>query len=352
MTKVALITGASAGLGEEFARQLSKRGHRLVLAARRKDRLEALAAELGNARAVGIDLARPGAADRLVADVEAAGETIELLVNNAGFGLLGRFDKADPKRLRQMVDLNCGALTDLCRAALPGMVNRRSGAILNVASTAAFQPGPGMAVYFATKAYVLSLTEALHEEAGRFGVKVSALCPGPTRTEFGEVAGFGGNGLFDLGFRKSAFRPDQKPSKEELLAAGRMLYNFGIEAEQINPDELLKNPKIYDFLNNPQLLGVGYWTGASRNIRSVTRERRGEQRFVRVRFTVPYSDSSYVVSVTPDYQAQAGADGYQPISAHVLRRRAEYVDLLFLRSSTQVNNLAFSIAIHGELVQQ
>lgn len=197
MTKVALITGASAGLGEEFARQLSKRGHRLVLAARRKDRLEALAAELGNARAVGIDLARPGAADRLVADVEAAGETIELLVNNAGFGLLGRFDKADPKRLRQMVDLNCGALTDLCRAALPGMVNRRSGAILNVASTAAFQPGPGMAVYFATKAYVLSLTEALHEEAGRFGVKVSALCPGPTRTEFGEVAGFKGDGRFD-----------------------------------------------------------------------------------------------------------------------------------------------------------
>jgi len=197
VTKVALITGASAGLGEEFARQLSKRGHRLVLAARRKDRLEALAAELGNARAVGIDLARPGAADRLVADVEAAGETIELLVNNAGFGLLGRFDKADPKRLRQMVDLNCGALTDLCRAALPGMVNRRSGAILNVASTAAFQPGPGMAVYFATKAYVLSLTEALHEEAGRFGVKVSALCPGPTRTEFGEVAGFKGDGRFD-----------------------------------------------------------------------------------------------------------------------------------------------------------
>lgn len=197
MTAVALITGASAGLGEEFARQLSKRGHRLVLAARRKDRLEALAAELGNARAVGIDLARPGAADRLVADVEAAGETIELLVNNAGFGLLGRFDKADPKRLRQMVDLNCGALTDLCRAALPGMVERRSGAILNVASTAAFQPGPGMAVYFATKAYVLSLTEALHEEAGRFGIKVSALCPGPTRTEFGEVAGFKGDGRFD-----------------------------------------------------------------------------------------------------------------------------------------------------------
>jgi len=197
VTRVALITGASAGLGEEFARQLSKRGHRLVLAARRKNRLEGLAAELGNARAVAIDLAKGGAADRLLDDIEAAGETIELLVNNAGFGLLGRFDKADPKRLRQMVDLNCGTLTDLCRAALPGMVERRSGAILNVASTAAFQPGPGMAVYFATKAYVLSLTEALHEEASRFGVKVSALCPGPTRTEFGMVAGFKGDGRFD-----------------------------------------------------------------------------------------------------------------------------------------------------------
>lgn len=197
MTKVAVITGASAGLGEEFARQMSKRGHRLVLAARRKDRLDSLAAELGNARAVSIDLGKSGAAARLTAGVERAGETIDVLVNNAGFGLLGRFDKADPGRLGQMVELNCGLLTDLCRAVLPGMVERRSGAILNVASTAAFQPGPGMAVYFATKAYVLSLTEALHEEVKRFGVKVSALCPGPTRTEFGEVAGFSGQGGFD-----------------------------------------------------------------------------------------------------------------------------------------------------------
>jgi short-subunit dehydrogenase len=194
---VALITGASAGLGAEFARQLSKRGHRLVLAARREDRLETLAAELGNARVVAMDLSAAGAADRLVADMERAGETIEILVNNAGFGLHGRFEKADPRRLRQMVDLNCGALTDLCRAVVPGMIERRSGAILNVASTAAFQPGPGMAVYFATKAYVLSLSEALHEELKRYGIKVTALCPGPTRTEFGDVAGFGGNGMFD-----------------------------------------------------------------------------------------------------------------------------------------------------------
>jgi len=197
MKKVALVTGASAGLGVEFARQLSKRGHRLVLAARRKDRLDALAKELDNARAVAIDLSKPNAAAQLIADLEAAGEQVELLVNNAGFGLIVRFAELDARRERQMIDLNVGTLTDLCRAVAPQMIKRRSGAILNVASTAAFQPGPKMAVYFATKAYVLSLTEALHEELKPHGIKVSCLCPGPTRTEFGEVAGFGGNGAFD-----------------------------------------------------------------------------------------------------------------------------------------------------------
>lgn len=204
MRKVALVTGASAGLGVEFARQLSKRGHRLVLAARRTDRLEALSAELGNARAVGIDLSRSGAAEALIEDIRSAGETVDLLINNAGFGLRGRFEQADPARLRQMIDLNCGALTELCSAVLPGMVERSEGAILNVASTAAFQPGPGMAVYFATKAFVLSLSEALHEEVRDCGVKVSALCPGPTKTEFGEVAGFKGNGAFDRWSMNSA----------------------------------------------------------------------------------------------------------------------------------------------------
>jgi short-subunit dehydrogenase len=194
---VSLITGASAGLGVDFARQLSARGHRLVLAARRKDRLESLAKELGNARAVAIDLSRKDAAAKLLADVEAADEQVDLLVNNAGFGLIGAFAELDAKRLRQMIDLNVGTLTDLCRAVAPQMIARKSGGILNVASTAAFQPGPKMAVYFATKAFVLSLTEALHEELKPHGVSVTCLCPGPTRTEFGEVAGFGGNGMFD-----------------------------------------------------------------------------------------------------------------------------------------------------------
>jgi short-subunit dehydrogenase len=197
LKKVALITGASAGLGVEFARQLSNRGHSLVLAARRKDRLDDLAKTLDNARAVAIDLAKANAAAKLLADVEANGEEVEFLVNNAGFGLIGRFAELDARRQRQMIDLNVATLTDLCRAVAPQLVARKSGAILNVASTAAFQPGPNMAVYFATKAYGLSFTEALHEELKPHGVKVSCLCPGPTRTEFGEVAGFGGSGTFD-----------------------------------------------------------------------------------------------------------------------------------------------------------
>ena len=198
MTKqVAVITGASAGLGVEFARQLSRRGHALVLVARRKDRLEELAKELGNARAVAIDLSKKDAAAKLLADVAAAGEQVEILVNNAGFGLIGPFAELDSERLRQMVDLNVATLMDLCRAVAPGMIERKAGGIINVASTAAFQPGPKMAVYFATKAFVLSLSEALHEELKPHGVRVTCLCPGPTRTEFGDVAGFGGNGMFD-----------------------------------------------------------------------------------------------------------------------------------------------------------
>lgn len=168
-----------------------------MLAARRKDRLEALAKELGKARAVAIDLSKKDAAASLIADIEANGESVDLLVNNAGFGLIGRFAELDARREREMLDLNAGALTELCRAVAPAMIKRKSGAILNVASTAAFQPGPKMAVYFATKAFVLSLSEALHEELKPHGIRVACLCPGPTRTEFGDVAGFAGNGMFD-----------------------------------------------------------------------------------------------------------------------------------------------------------
>ena len=185
---VTLITGASAGLGAEFARQCRARGEELVLVARRKDRLEALARELGTGHVIAADLAMPGAAPRLLAEVEAMGLSVATLINNAGFGLGGRFASAPPDRLLEMVDVNVRVLTELCRLVLPAMIERKAGGILNVASTAAFQAGPNMAVYYASKAYVLSLTEALHHEAKGTGVKVTALCPGPTATEFFEVA--------------------------------------------------------------------------------------------------------------------------------------------------------------------
>ena len=186
---VTLVTGASAGLGVHFARQCRARGDALVLVARRRDRLEALAAELGSAHVLVADLASPGSAERLLGEVAGLGLEVDTLINNAGFGAAGPFVDSPPERLLEMIDLNVRSLTELCRLALPPMLERRRGFILNVASTAAFQAGPYSAVYYATKAYVLSLSEALHEEAKARGVHVSALCPGPTATEFFEVAG-------------------------------------------------------------------------------------------------------------------------------------------------------------------
>ncbi len=243
MNIVTLITGASAGLGVDFARQLSAKGHRLVLVARRKDRLDALAAELGNARAVALDLGEVGAAGRLMADIAAHGERVDLLVNNAGFGLAGKFADLDGKRQRAMIDLNCGALTELAHAVLLGMIKRKSGAILNVASTAAFQPGPGMAVYFATKAFVLSFSEALHEEVRRHGVTVTALCPGPTATEFGEVAGWGGHKVVDA---MTAASPDVVRAGLAALEKGRtvaipgLINKAGAQGHRFLPRALLR----------------------------------------------------------------------------------------------------------------
>ena len=189
MRPVTLVTGASAGLGAEFARQCSKRGDEVVLVARRQERLEALAREVGGAHVVPADLTAPGAAERLIDTLRSTGLVVSTLINNAGFGLAGTFAELPLTRQRAMLDLNVGALTELAHLVLPAMLERREGAILNVASTGAFQAGPGIAVYFATKAYVLSFTEALHQELKGSGVRVSALCPGPTATEFGDVAG-------------------------------------------------------------------------------------------------------------------------------------------------------------------
>src|SRR5215212_10410424 len=189
-----VVTGASSGIGAELARVLAARGHSLVLTARREERLLALAAELREkhgvaAEALGFDLEDPAAPQALFAGIEGRGLTIHTLVNNAGFGLRGRFATLPADEQAAMVEVNVAAVTKLARLFLPGMIERRRGGILNVASTAAFQAGPYMAVYYATKAFVLSLSEALHDEAKPHGVTVTALCPGPTESEFSETAG-------------------------------------------------------------------------------------------------------------------------------------------------------------------
>jgi short-subunit dehydrogenase len=197
----ALITGASAGLGEGFARSLAAKGTDLILTARRADRLETLATELRTANRITVtvfaaDLADPQVPAKLLADIAAAGLTIDTLINNAGYGARGGVAELDGAVQLGMIDLNCRALVALAHGVLPQMIARRSGAILNLASVASFQPGPWMAVYYASKAFVLSFSEALHEEVKDKGIRVAALCPGPTRTEFADVAGLGETALF------------------------------------------------------------------------------------------------------------------------------------------------------------
>jgi uncharacterized protein len=198
----ALITGASSGIGKEFAKVLARNQHNLILAARRFEELEKIAAELGKEFKVKIDCVRAdlGMADgpqKLVDEIKAKGLSFDILVNNAGFGLLGKFHECSQERMQAMIDLNCCALNRLMRLVLPDMIAKKSGRILNVASTAAFQPGPLMAAYYATKAFVLSLSEAVNYELRGTGVTVSCLCPGPTKTEFGKEAGMAGTQLFD-----------------------------------------------------------------------------------------------------------------------------------------------------------
>ena len=179
----ALVTGASGGIGLEIARVLAP-DHDLVLVARSAAKLEALAAELGGARVIAADLSDPAAVGKIAAEVP----DVDVLVNNAGVGDFGPFAEADVDRTLAMIQLNVTALTALTRQYLPGMLARGSGGILNLASTASFQPGPLMAVYYATKSYVLSFTEAIAEEVRGSGVKVTALCPGPTSSGFQAAA--------------------------------------------------------------------------------------------------------------------------------------------------------------------
>ncbi|WP_260610222.1 SDR family oxidoreductase [Streptomyces sp. WAC06614] len=190
----ALITGASAGLGEEFARQWAERGADLVLVARRLDRLQALATDLGKtygitATAIAADLTRPGAGAALRAELQERGIGIQTLINNAGFGSHGAFLEQEPQQIADMIQLNIGAVAELSRVFLPDLVADGRGALVNVASAAAYQPTPAMAVYGATKAFVLHLTEALAYENRRSPLRVLAVSPGPVSTEFFDVVG-------------------------------------------------------------------------------------------------------------------------------------------------------------------
>ena len=206
-----LLTGASSGIGADVARSLARRGLGLALVARRAERLEELALELRKAHGVRVevleaDLAEERSRQRMVEQVSRLALNVEVLVNNAGFGSGGRFHELDAEREVEMVRLNVETVVALCGHYVPDMVRRGRGSVLNVASTAAFQPLPRQATYGATKAFVLSFTEALHADLSGTAVTATALCPGPVRTEFADTAGIGeqAEGLPDVFWADSA----------------------------------------------------------------------------------------------------------------------------------------------------
>jgi len=189
----ALVTGASSGLGEQFARELSRRHANLVLTARSREKLEQLASDLARVNGVSVqvivqDLSEPGGANALCRELKARGVTIDHLINNAGFGTSGRFESTDVEREQSMVRVNCESVVVLSRSLLRGMLDRKRGGILNVASTAGHQPTPFMTTYGASKAFVLSFTLALAEELRGSGVHALVLCPGPVPTGFQSTA--------------------------------------------------------------------------------------------------------------------------------------------------------------------
>lgn len=191
--KVSLITGASGGIGEAFARRLAAAGHNLLLVARSKDKLKSLSEEMEAkhkvaAGYIAIDLLNPNADEQLFAETEKRGLDVNLLINNAGFGSMGDFAELDLVRELEMIKLNVSALVALTHRYLRQMRERRSGTIINVASTAGFQPVPFMATYAATKAFVSSFSEAIAEENRSFGIQILALCPGSTKTNFFQAA--------------------------------------------------------------------------------------------------------------------------------------------------------------------
>lgn len=229
-SSAALVTGASAGIGACIARELAGRGHNLVLVARRKQRLQQLAVEVRAEHGVAAhifscDLARPASRGRLPGQIAGLGLTVEVLVNNAGFATNGPFFESDPERELEQVRLDVEAVVALCAAFVPGMVERRRGAVLNVSSTAGMQPLPYSAGYSAAKAYVLTFSEALHHELSGHGVTVTALCPGPVATDFWRISGWrvsGGQSFEQAVPRPAWITPEQAArAGVEGLEAGR-----------------------------------------------------------------------------------------------------------------------------------
>ena len=203
-SRTALVTGASAGIGAELARLFAADKHDVILVARRRDRLDTLAADLARAHGVkahviAADLGTAGGADLVVAEVARLGLEVDFLVNNAGFGAVGGFADLDAARELEMVQVNVTTLVALTRALLPAMIARGSGRVLNIGSTAGFVAGPFMAIYYASKAFVNSFTEALSFELKGTGVTATVSCPGATVTEFGAVAGNDASRLFRMG---------------------------------------------------------------------------------------------------------------------------------------------------------
>lgn len=248
--KTALITGASSGFGKEFATIFAKDGYNLVLVARSTDKLEKIKSQLEmlygvDVFVVTLDLSAQNAADFLFAYTQKKGLDIDVLVNNAGFGALGSFAHSDLAKQQDMINLNVLTLTKLCHLYLPYMLEKGDGKILNVASIAGFAPGPGMSVYYATKAFVLSFSDALATELKGTGVTVTALCPGPVNTGFAAAAGFKHSILFSN-------KPDGKAAqvsrygynamkKGKAVALPDMLCKLGAFAVRLAPRAVAKN---------------------------------------------------------------------------------------------------------------
>ena len=246
--QTALITGASSGIGRELAKVFARHRHPVVLVARSTEKLEELARELHSnfrvpALTITADLAQSDAPAKIAEQIRQREVNVDILVNNAGFALRGRFAQLDLQRQLDMIQVNVAAVANLTRIFLPAMIQRDRGGVLNIASTAAFQSGPLMAIYYATKAFVLSLTEALHEEVAGTALRVTCLCPGPTETGFAAVAGAQNSNLF----KRGADRPDlvarlgyEALQKNQVIAIPGLMNNLMVLSGHLTPRSMTR----------------------------------------------------------------------------------------------------------------